>query len=153
MLHHAAMTGQVETLRFVIAHGDINVNYMSSDGWTPVQLAVRSSGLHRIECFEILVKNGADVIDVNTPLKSLIYVLGSIKRDMANEQIAIVILNKFREVRHLQKSNFVSIQVKDYSTRKHHYARLLSTSRTGFEQGSRVGSTFGKVYDRGSAFE
>ena len=98
------MTGQIETLRFVIAHGDININYMSSDGWTPVQLAVRSSGPHRIECFEVLVKNGADVIDFNTPLKSLIYVLGSVKRDMANEQIAIVILNKFREVCNRQRS-------------------------------------------------
>merc|ERR1712106_1100531 len=91
LLHHAAMNGQLETLRFLLTHGELNVNYVSTDGWTPVQLAVQCPGPHRAECFEILVKTGADVIDVKEPLKSLLYVLSSVKRDMANEQIAITV--------------------------------------------------------------
>ena len=92
------MNGQLDTMRFLLTHGDFNVNYVSTDGWTPVQLAVRCPGRHRAECFEMLVKTGADVIDMKDPLNSLLFVLSSVKQDMANEQIAIVILNKFREV-------------------------------------------------------
>ena len=103
------MNGQLETLRFLLTHGELNVNYVSTDGWTPVQLAVRCPGPHRAECFEILVKTGADVIDVKEPLKSLLYVLSSVKRDMANEQIAIVIINKFREVTNHQDQALIRL--------------------------------------------
>ena len=60
-IHLAALECQLDCLKLLIEKKNVDVNFRSSDGWSPLHLAINNSNPEMsLACVQYLIAKGAD---------------------------------------------------------------------------------------------